>query len=41
MNETDGFRRHKGEAMYTMLEETADRCREVCRYVQMISFKNL
>jgi predicted phosphate transport protein (TIGR00153 family) len=41
MTETDGFRRHKAEAMYTMLEETADRCREVCRYVQMISFKNL
>jgi predicted phosphate transport protein (TIGR00153 family) len=41
LNETDGFRRHKGEAMYTMLEETSDRCREVCRYVQMISFKNL
>jgi uncharacterized protein len=39
--ETDGFKRHKAEAMYTMLEETADRCREVCRYVQMIMFKNL
>jgi len=41
LNETDGFRRHKAEAMYTMLEETADRCREVCRYVQIIMFKNL
>jgi uncharacterized protein Yka (UPF0111/DUF47 family) len=41
LNETDGFRRHKAEAMYTMLEETSDRCREVCRYVQIIMFKNL
>ncbi len=41
LNETDGFRRHKAEAMYTMLEETSDRCREVCRYVQIIIFKNL
>ena len=41
MNETDGFRRQKADAMYTMLEETADRCREVCRFVQIISFKNL
>jgi predicted phosphate transport protein (TIGR00153 family) len=41
LNETDGFRRHKAEAMYTMLEETSDRCREVCRYVQLIMFKNL
>ncbi len=41
LEEGDGFRRHKCEAMYTMLEETSDKCREVCRYVQMIMFKNL
>jgi uncharacterized protein len=41
LTETDGFRRHKAEAIYTMLEETADRCREVCRYAQMIMFKNV
>jgi uncharacterized protein len=40
-NETDGFKRHRSEAMYTMLEETSDKCREVCREVQMIMFKNL
>lgn len=41
LNETDGFRRHKAEAMYTMLEQSADECREVCRCVQMIMYKNL
>lgn len=41
LTETDGFKRHKGEAMYTMLEETADRCREVCKFVQTIMYKNL
>ena len=39
--ETDGFKRHKAEAMYTMLEDVSDRCREVCRYVQNIALKNL
>jgi hypothetical protein len=34
-------KRHRAEAMYTMLEETSDKCREVCREVQMIMFKNL
>jgi predicted phosphate transport protein (TIGR00153 family) len=37
----DGFARHRGEAMYTMLEETADRCREVCKFVETIMYKNL
>ena len=41
MTETDGFKRHKSEAMYVMLEEVADRCREVCRYVQNIALKNI
>ena len=39
--ETDGFKRHKAEAMYTMLEEVSDKCREVCRYVQNIGLKNI
>lgn len=37
----DGFARHRGEAMYTMLEETADRCRNVCKFVETIMYKNL
>ncbi len=41
MTETDGFKRHKSEAMYVMFEEVADRCREVCRYVQNIALKNI
>ncbi len=39
--ETDGFKRHRAEAMYTMLEEVSDRCREVCRYVHNIALKNI
>ena len=41
LTETDGFKRHKAEAIYTMLEDTSDMCREVCRYVQNIIFKNI
>ena len=41
LTETDGFKRHKAEAIYTMLEEVSDKCREVCRYVQNIALKNL
>ena len=41
LTETNGFKRHKAEAMYTMLEEVSDKCREVCRYVQNIALKNL
>ncbi len=38
---TDGFARHRGEAMYSMLEETADRCREVCKHIETIMYKNV
>lgn len=41
LHEKDALKRHLGESMYTMLEETADKCREVCRYVQNIAFKNI
>ena len=41
MTETNGFKRHKAEAMYTMLEEVSDKCREVCRFVQNIALKNI
>lgn len=41
LTETDGFKRHKAEALYTMLEETADKCREVCKFVQTITYKNI
>jgi uncharacterized protein len=41
LTETDGFKRHKSEAMYSMLEETSDRCREVCKLVRTIIYKNL
>lgn len=41
LTEVDGFKRHKAEAMYTMLEEVSDKCRETCRYVQNIALKNL
>lgn len=37
----DGLSLHRGEAMYTMLEETADRCRNVCKFVETIMYKNL
>ena len=41
LREKDGFKRHKAEAMYTMLEEVSDKCREVCRFVQNIALKKL
>lgn len=41
LKEKDGFKRHRAEAMYTMLEEVSDRCREVCRFVQNIALKNM
>ena len=41
LNEKDGFKRHKAEAMYSMLEEISDKCREVCRFVQNIALKNI
>ena len=39
--EKDGFKRHKAEAMYTMLESVSDKCREVCRYTHNIALKNI
>ena len=41
VNTTDGFVRHRGEALYTMLEGCADMCRETCKFVQTIMYKNL
>ena len=41
LHEQNGWVRHKAEALYTMLESVSDQCREVCRFVQTISFKNL
>ena len=41
IKEKDGFKRHKAEAMYTMLENVADKCREVCRYTHNIALKNI
>lgn len=40
-NETDTLKIFKYETIYTLLEEVSDRCREVCRYVQNIAFKNM
>ena len=41
LKEKDGFKRHKAEAMYTMLENISDKCREVCRFVHNIALKNI
>lgn len=41
VNEKDDLKRHKGEAMYSMLEDVSDRCREVCRFVNNIALKNI
>ena len=41
LTEKDPLKRYQAESMYTMLEEVADRCREVCRFVQNIALKNL
>ena len=40
-NEKNELKRFKAEAMYTMLEEVSDKCREACRYVQNIALKNI
>lgn len=32
---------HQSEAIYSMLEEVSDRCREVCRFVKNIALKNI
>ena len=41
LKEKDGFKRHKAEAMYTMLEEVSDKCRETIRFVHNIALKNI
>lgn len=41
LNEKDSLKIHKCEAMYELLEEVSDKCREVCRFVQNIALKNL
>ena len=41
LKEKDGFKRHKAEAMYTMLEEISDKCRETIRFVHNIALKNI
>jgi len=41
LTEKDDLTRHKAEAMYSMLEETSDRCREVCKLVRSIIYKNV
>ncbi len=38
---TDFLTIKKNEAMYSMLEETADKCREVCKFTQTIMYKNI
>ncbi|MBR0294980.1 MAG: DUF47 family protein [Bacilli bacterium] len=40
-NEKDALKIKKWETIYSLLEEVSDRCREVCRYVQNIAFKNI
>ncbi|MBR6055696.1 MAG: DUF47 family protein [Bacilli bacterium] len=37
----DALTIYKHEAFYTMLEEMSDKCREVCRFVQTIIYKNI
>ena len=41
LHEKDGFKRHKAERMYTMLEDVSDQCRHVCRFIQNIVLKNI
>ena len=41
LNEKNEHKLHKAEAMYTMLENVSDKCREVCRFVQNIALKNI
>lgn len=38
---TDPITIHKSETIYSMLEETADKCREVCKFTETIIYKNL
>ena len=41
MNHVDFLTIHKHEAVYSMLEEMSDKCREVCRFIQTIIYKNI
>ena len=41
LKEKDPLRIHKAEAMYAMLEEVSDRCRETIRFVHNIALKNI
>lgn len=41
VNIEDGFKRHRGEAMYNMLEEITDRCKIMVGFVETIIYKNL
>lgn len=41
MTPADGFKRHKGEAMYNMLEEITDRCKIATGFVETIMYKNI
>ena len=40
-SDLDALTIYKYEAFYTMLEEMSDKCREVCRFVQTIIYKNI
>lgn len=41
LKENDPLKIHKAEAIYSMLEDVSDHCREVCRFVQNIALKNI
>lgn len=41
LNKKDPLIIHRAETIYTLLEDVSDRCREVCRFVQNIAFKNI
>ena len=41
LKEKDALKIHKAEALYSMLEDVSDHCREVCRYVHNIALKNI
>ncbi len=41
LKERDPMKIHKAEAMYTMLEEISDKCRETIRFVHNIALKNI
>ena len=41
LKEKDPMKIHKAEAMYTMLEEVSDKCRETIRFVHNIALKNI